>query len=588
MAKTSRTIFTTIEEEINSFLDREIEIAEGVHFSQHKLIRRIMKYKNRNYYKTKLTKQARYKFGFDIIHPRVGDEVKNIDIDTNNIVCYSETQQVDFPAVFITNLKLKEWMRDNNQGDLLNETVEMFSSDGNVVFKKTKKGYDLYDPLNFYVINQTAKTLHDTPVIERHELTQTELRKMKGVWDADAVDSVIKDCKEKSHSTTERTSDISTTNPIYEIFERNGEVSEAELFEAQGREGGEEEKYVLAKIIVAGIKTGTKDHKYVLYADIIKSMDDVYEEAHRGPYKGRWWREGLYELLLDHQVRANEIGNQLARGLEWSSKTIFRSADKLTAQNILTDLEDGNIIRSSDIQQVPVRMQGLDQLIADWNRLMEDADRVANSHEIIRGETRAGTPFKLGALMDTNAGKLFVVLRQRLTVPYKRVFKKWIIPLLIKDLKVQDIISVSGDEGMVQQFKGMMVEQWYVRNLHRIGPHTMEMSQLLKEAKAREIDQQELSIQNMKEIWDGIIKRLNITITGENFDMQGDIQTLSSLLQVEHQPEIRRALLDKIMELKGIVLKVEAPQEAETPQQVTDRDVEGIAGGQDPAIRGGE
>lgn len=37
--------------------------------------------------------------------------------------------------------------------------------------------------------------------------------------------------------------------------------------------------------------------------------------------------------------------------------------------------------------------------------------------------------------MDTNAGKLFVLLRQKITLPYKRVFKQWVLPELIKDMK---------------------------------------------------------------------------------------------------------------------------------------------------------
>lgn len=561
-------IFKTIEEEVMSYLGPEIEIAEGVKHSQYKLIRRIMRFKNRVYPKGKITNQARYKYWYDIIQSRINSEVKNIDIDTENALVYSENTMGDFPAVFICNLKLREWMRDNNQGDKLNAAVEMFSGDGNVVFKKTKTGYELFDPINFFVVNQTAETLNETSVIERYQLTQSELRKKDGVWDN--VQNVIENCGDKyfSVSVREKTPQTQTTNPYYEIFERNGEVTEKELFEAQGKEGGREDVYLLAKIIVAGMEKGGRDHRYVLYAEKINSMEDVYEEAHRGPYKGRWWREGLYELLFDHQVRANEIGNQIARGLEWASKAIFSSSDKLVIQNILTDLADGDIIRAENLQQVSTRMQGFDQLIADWNRNNEEADKISNSYEIVRGESMpSGTPFSLASLMDSNAGKLFVVLRQRLTIPYKRVFKKWVMPKLIKDLKMQDIIKITGDENIIRRFKEMVVGNWYIRNLINIGPHNAEMAELIKEAKMREIEETDPTIKNIKEIWEGIMPRLNITITGENFNMKERLETLTTFVQLEADPMRRAYILDTIYQLKGIPTPPEQPQPEPQQQQ---------------------
>lgn len=56
---------------------------------------------------------------------------------------------------------------------------------------------------------------------------------------------------------------------------------------------------------------------------------------------------GAHRGALRVQVRANEIGNQIARGLEWASKTFFRSKDQRFTQNILTDLMSGDIIKSA-------------------------------------------------------------------------------------------------------------------------------------------------------------------------------------------------------------------------------------------------
>ncbi|MCH7535398.1 MAG: PKD domain-containing protein, partial [Bacteroidetes bacterium] len=139
-------------------------------------------------------------------------------------------------------------------------------------------------------------------------------------------------------------------------------------------------------------------------------------------------RTGMYEILFDIQTRANEIGNNIARGLEWSSKTIFRSSDPIIAQNILTDMNNGDIIKSKDLQQVQTRMEGFDQLIADWNRIMNIADKLANSFEVVTGESLpSGTPFRLAERLNVNANKLFDFLREKLGIAFQDVIEEWIL-----------------------------------------------------------------------------------------------------------------------------------------------------------------
>ena len=353
-------IFKTIEKEVKEFTEDQVEIFEGYNFSQYKLIKRIVYYQNQVYPKGKLDTHGNYKYWFDIIAPRIDSEVKNIDFDSKDIQAYSDATTADSARVLIANGFLKEWIKNSGQGEKINEAVEDGSGWGNVVWKKIKDGYEITDLRNLYVINQTAKTLKDSPVIERHILTQSDLREKTGIWKN--IDEVIVNCGGKLFSSTLSDNPKETENPYYEIFERNGEVSEKDLFEAQEKSGGDEKKYVLAKIVVAGIKRGgkEKDVRYILYADKIPAMP--YKEYHRGRFQGRWFRVGMYELLMDIQTRSNEIGNQIARGLEWSSKTIFRSKDKVIAQNVLDDLTSGDIIRSEDLQQVQMRMEGLDQL----------------------------------------------------------------------------------------------------------------------------------------------------------------------------------------------------------------------------------
>lgn len=548
-------IIKTITTELDEYLFGSQSINEDMDFSEYRLKKRISYFKNRHYTTGKVTEEGDYEFWFDIIHPCVNDEIKNIDFDTKHILVFSKSPVEDFAATYISNLVLDEFMWEQGVAEDINSFVEDFSADGNILWRKTNKGYETCDMLNTFIINQTAKTIEDTPIIERFYLTQTGLRKMKGVYDSDVVDEVIKEGGNKFYSRTELSFDEITTFPLFEIYRRTGEVSEYVLFKAQNKsQEGSKDKFVLATIIVAGLKKDEKGKGKILFAEEIKSgkMSDVYIEAHRGPYKGRWWREGMYELLFDLQVRYNDISNQIARGLEYASKVLFRHTDVMTLQNVRTALDNGSLIKSENIQQIEVRLQGFDQLVNDRNNIIQLAQRIANSSEVVQGGSLpASTPYRLGLLMDVNSGKLYALLRQKLTVPFKRVIREDVLKKLVMNTKGKDIIRVSGNASMLENFYNLAVNNWYVNNLAEIGPHTPEVAEQLKLTKLEELRSSDPMIENSREIWESVFPRLQITITGENLAIEAQ-ETVINMLQFETDPIRRAYLMDLIYSEKGI------------------------------------
>jgi hypothetical protein len=571
---TQSSLFKRIESEINNYTSTKIEVSSGVFFSQYKTIQRIYKFKNCDLANSKINEDLSYNYYFDIISPRADSETKNLRFDTKNILVFSQNPRKDFPVVFISNASIKAWMRDNGEDDKLKEAIEEFTANGNIGFKKVKGGYEIMDALNTHVTNQKAKTVDDTDLIERHEMTASDLKAMTA-WDQEAVSNTIKNLGGKSFSASDYTTEIETSNNMYEIFERSGEITLAEWKELSGEQPSDDDKYtfLLAKVIVAGLRKGGTGEKYVLFKEKLKGkLSDHYEYAHRGKYEGRFWRVGMYELLFDHQIRANQIGNDLARGLEWASKVIFQSSDSSILANIRADIDNGDIIIAKDLAQVNVRMQGLDQLIADWNRLMADANTLSHSSEVVTGESMpSGTPFRLGALLDQNAGKMFVLLRQKITLPYRRVFKNWVLPELIKDLRGEDIFTLTGELDALDQLRELIVDDWYMNNLVAIGVHTAEMAKAIKAEKLDELRQTDPTIKNDLEIWKEVEKRLFVTITGENSDMADNIQDIVTLLDKETDPNRIAFLLDSIYKIRGIPVPPQGEQgPAET--QLENRD----------------
>lgn len=577
-------IVSKIRDEVEQYRDHTVQIGEhDTHYSQYKLVKRIRLFQNRVYPSGKVSKDGEYKYWYDIIMPRVNSEVKNLRFESRNILPFSTNPIGDFAPVFILNARNVEWMRDTGREEEIHESVEMFSGLGNLLWKRVSGGYELFDPENTYITNQAAKTVDETAIIQRAELTQSQLREKAGVWKN--VEEVIDNCGKKQRSKTKDGVPQDSKSPLYEIYERNGEISEKELFEAQGKEGGDDKKYVLARVIAAWDAENSTAKKFVLFAEAFpagKKMSDMFIEAHRGPYKGKWWREGMYELLFDYQYRANEIGIQIARGLEWASKVIFKDDTPQFFNNIRTQLKNGRVVKSSSLSQVEVRLQGLDQLIADWNRLLADADKVANSFEVVSGESLpSGTPFRMGQLLDVNANKLFIHLRSKFGSPYARVYRDFVLTEFIKDLKGEDIIRVTGDADMLRRFRETAVNSWYTQNLAKIGPHTKEQADELKKMKLAEMEELEPIIKNNKEIWKGLLPRLHVTITGENYSETENLQTIASVLQFEQDPKRRAFLLDTVYAAKGIPVPPpmeQAPVEQQAPSQIKKEDKEAIAG----------
>ena len=564
------------EDEIREHLDSSVQIGEEEDYSQAKLVRRIGLFESHIYPTGQFDEQGDYKFWFDIITSRIDDEVKNIDIDTKNVEPFS-TRKEDALPMIVLNLKLSEHARDTGQSEEINDAVEEGSGWGNVVWKRTKNGYERVDLRNFYVINTAAKTLKDSAAIERHEFMQKDLREKSGAWEY--VDEVIKQCKSFTSSKGIEDTEKATTTPRYEIYERNGEVNLKDLKEYNGETvlTGDEDKYVLAKIVGAAKKSGRSVKiKYILFAGEIPEMP--YEEYHRSRYKGKWMREGLYQLLMDCQVRANQIGNQIAKGLEWASKAFFTSDDKLIVQNILTEMNSGDFIQGRNLRQVEVRMQGLDQLIVDWNRNLQLANDIANSREVVQGITPpSGTPLGTTRLLNQNANKLFDFIREKFSIPLGRIFEKWVIPNLIKELKSEEILRLTGDAKMLERFMNHVVSDWYVKNLVKIGPHSEETAELLKEKKMEELKKRpQLLFKNIVEMWKGVKARVQIDISGERLRQAENLQTYAEFIALEVDPLRRSAMIEEAMRLKGIdvaslpkteVQPVEAQAQQELPQR---------------------
>lgn len=558
-------LLSTIKAGIDKYTNESVETSGGDLYSEWKMKKRIANYKARRYPTGKVNANGEIEYWFDAIQSRVNSEIKNLRIDSRFFMFWSQNPTKDFPAVYITNAALAEFMENTGRAEELSESTEDFSADGNILLRKTDRSYEKCDMMNTYLTNTLARSVNETDIIERFTLTQSELSKRSGLYDN--VDEVIKKCKNMSYGATQTSSKSSKTSPQYELYRYTGELSEKAYLEAKGETGGDDNKFFLVMAIVCGLTAANSKDKteYTLFCEkLTGSMSDHFKEAHRGPYKGKWMREGLYELLLDHQTAYNELTNEIMRAIPWSTSAILASNDLQTFQNVRHGLQRGTLLKSSDIRQVQITAQTT-EAVNMRNSILNEMDAIANSFEVVQGITPAsGTPLGTTEMINSNANKLFDFLRKKLAVPYRYVYREFVLKELVSDLKGKDIIRITGSEQILEDFRKLAANVWFNSNLAVIGPHTKEMREQLITEKVMELQKSDAVLKNSKEIWKEVLPRLFVTVVGEAFNTS-EIDTIMQTINLEQDPVRRAFFLDYIYKSKGIKTPPEILQEQEQP-----------------------
>jgi len=547
---TNETIYSIIEKGIASYTGSPQEIKEGVFFSQYELIKRIGLFENQTYPEGRIDDEGSYLYWYDITTSAMRDRIKNKDFDTKNIRNYSYATSDALP-VYVLNLLLAKELKEGRHAEKINDFMEKSDGWGNMLIKKIKKDgkktWQMFDPQNTYLTNIAAETIDETDIIERYEMTQSELKKQEA-WNKKAIKEVIDNCAGTSFQSSKDSNKKDAGKSMYEIFEYNGEIPLEVFKQEKGIKirKGDEDKFIMVKAVVSGLNQKKTGDKYTLYLEEIKDMHEVYEEYHEAEYNGRWWRVGTREALFDCQIRANETGNQIAKGLEYASKTLLSSEDKLIVQNAMEDLRNGDIIFAKNLKQVDLRMYNFDQLIGEWNRNLVMRDMIANSREVVQGIVQpSGTTKAEVEQMNFNANKLFEFIREKLEISLKYIYDEWMLQGIIDNLKSKDILIITGNKEYYDKIIDMIVDSWYLQNLIALPPHGPDVAMALKEAKKTELlKNKEIYAKNSKEFWAGVKIRSEIVITGENMDLQGKSQIMREMIAMETDGVRRRAMIE--------------------------------------------
>lgn len=553
-------------------------------FSQNDTINTIVTHQNKGFLLPYGEGKSDPREFYDIGSPIISTRVVNTDLDTNNFEPYTDNPN-HFGGAFLARSLFRHWLRQTNHGERINDLMEDGHDIGNLVVRKvnnTGNSGDIYYPVlltNLYVIDTTARTLEETVVIEKQIINQSTLRKMKE-WSN--VDEVV------ALGNMGKDDDL----PYYEVYYRYGEISKANFNYIQKELTGKDyevneedaKEYINSLIVVVKAKKGEKynginndKQGIVVFAEelkpeIIKVSSELeitkykpYEEFHLGNYKGRWLREGAREILIPYQNNANNLKNRFNEVLEQASKFVYWSKDqKLATKNVLSSVRNGQVINTEHLEVLNNVFPNLVLFSNEWNQNIKDAQNALKAFEVASGEALpSSTSATAVSVQNQQVGKYYDFIREKFGLFFSSVFKRWVIPELLKKTSTLEKLEIVGDPEYLDEYATIIAKGKIIKLLPKIatlgGMVTREQfDQIVEVEKQLILKEKKQFLELEKDFFKDIELFIGLNPTGELFNKQARVSNGLQLVQFITDPESQAKLVSELANELGFNLNIKA------------------------------
>ena len=455
--------------QVQSIMDKSaesFEIIKGLSFNYRDTINRIYFYKNDKF----VDCNDPSAIFLNLVKPYIMHFAKNIDLDPKDFRAIARGKAKYFQT-WVLNTRFRKWANDSNLSVKIDDLTQLVSEFGSFVWKLTKNeaGEDDVAPcdLRHLYFDPTVKTVRDTNMVEMHYLTAEEIRAKKGTWD---------NTEEIIEMATENTDQLENKFQKKEVWEFTGYVKD---------EKTEKNKYM--HIIGAGFG----DTGVIAFEEEIALKDNKYFDFHLDKYSGGWLRKGAYEMNFILQERANTVVNENADATSIASLLLLRSEDPNTEGNVLKGAVSGQIINSSDLQQIGIDNRAANLLLGELDRIEAQVRKNLMLPDVATGEALpSGTTFR-GQAISTNAYKsAFRQMRNRIAEPLKDIIQDRIMPSLIKGWNREDILELSGSEDDILMYDDAVKERRKIELLKEMNSKGIALEPGQLEALDEETDLQ--------------------------------------------------------------------------------------------------
>ena len=481
--------------------------------------------------------------------------VKNIDLDTLDINIRS-TNPNGYASSNILRYLISYFMRKNYWGEILNEMLRLFCIDGTVILKNLKN-YDkklnrqviksrIVDRTNFIIDPSEDNIQEAGAVIERNVLRKSEIEKYpwKNV-------EYVSETTSFNRLNTLIGAEVKTQVPYVEVFERWGELP-------IGKDG----KWVSAVAIVSDLDANPVVH---LVKENKKGIKP-YEECRYRKLFGRWDGRGIGEMLIPLQRYLNETVNLRINAARIAQLGLFkvRKGSGITRQLLkslisggaipVTRMEDIAELRVPDIKESSYRDE---ETTYNW------AQKVTGAFDVSRGEgLPASQPATTAMLQEKGSKSGFNLIQESLGMFLSRVFERHIIPLLIENLKMDDVISIVGSPKELKELDNNYINKktrdYYVDSMKKGKLPSGEDVAMFKDLQQQKLNKfgKNRYLSDLKKVLSGWEYEVQIFVTKESFNKAVIVQQLNELLinysQVPGTNLDTDAIFKEILDLMGI------------------------------------
>lgn len=447
------SIYARIRQESKGFYDSFISPVPGYSFNQYDTVKRCHLYRSSKF-EDSTPYLGRDKLFFNVVNPPCEVASKMLNVDTKDIRLWPTNPKSQF-STYLLEKELKLWLKTSEFGALLNQIAEEAPVYGSVVLEKTPTGATLVD-IRRLRNDQWADTIERSRFVHVDAyMTPTELR--DSGWDETEVETAIArfGVSKGPDSWEDSAGDLNmqSATKLVKVTKRYGEVPAYMLDESlkPGTKSGD--KAVRSLFIVAGADEQFKaedgrpvgEKGCTLYKARWRGAWP-FQDFHYTKQKGRWLGVGVIEMLLDVQVRVNELKNQKRLSMEITSLPLFQSPDRNVVRNVLTDLLPGDLITSpGGITPIANEARDLSSYVEEEQSYAAQAEKLTFAYEAVRGETPASsTPLGTTQIVTQQATSVFAFKRENLCLFLRAFFNELVMPQLLKDLTPAHIMRFAG------------------------------------------------------------------------------------------------------------------------------------------------
>lgn len=583
------------------YIDGTTTISKYVDFGMYEVVNTVDAYMNSVHLSGPEDGLGREKPFFNIVVAARNIWFRATDIDRKDIRL-KVTKSSDVILTLVANILLRQWMKKENFGVVLNDWGRALATYGSAVLKFVEKDGELH--VSLIPWNRLVPDVIDFEnnlKIEVLEYTPAQLKKNKA-YDKEMVDSLI--AAQSTRKDLNKQNKDSKKGYI-RVYEVHGELSLSNLANKETDEDDYVQQMHVVSYVRKNYNRNTRSYdfdEFTLYKG--KEAYDPYFKTDLITEDGRTLGVGAVENLFQAQWMINHSVKLEKDVIDLASLLILQTADKnLVGMNVLNSLVTGDILiydslqDSNGVQQVN-NAHDITQIVA-FGQMWQSLGREINgiSEAMATGETKAGSAWRQTQALLQESHSLFEVMKENKGLAIEAMLRKFIIPHLKTKMDTAEEIGEILQDAEVAQFDAMYIpNEARRRNNKKIidtvlsgvvadnGDIEMEQQGIKDElaplGKQRFLKPHDIPTKTWKEILKDFEWEPDVNPTNEDVDRGAVLETLSTMLQTSvNNPELYRFLVNKILETTGQISPVEIPQFK--PQQLSP---ELVAAGQKQAI----